>query len=77
MREILGVLKPGGTLVDIAETYKDASHDFMLGPVMKMLGSTSLSVQDQRELFANADYGDVEVFEERARGWICVTGKKP
>lgn len=77
MREILRVLKPGGTLVVIAESYKGAPHDFVQGPIMRLLGSSSLSVQDQRELFAKAGYGDVEVFEDRARGWICVKGEKP
>lgn len=77
MREILRVLKPGGTLLIIAESYRGASNDVVLGPVMKLLGSSSLSAQDQRELFTRAGYGDVEVFEERAKGWICVTGKKP
>ena len=76
MREILRVLKPGGTLVVIAESYKGSPHDLVLGPVMRLLGSSSLSAQDQRELFAKAGYGDVEVFENRAKGWICVTGKK-
>jgi len=77
MREIFRVLKPGGVLLVIAETYKGASNDFAQGWIMKLLGSSSLSVQDQRELFAKAGYGDVEVFEERAKSWLCVKGKKP
>jgi len=77
MREILRVLKPGGTLAVIAETYKGGSRDAALGPVMKLLGSPSLGVKEHRELFTQAGYTAVDVFEEHSRGWICVTGKKP
>ena len=77
MREILRVLKPTGTLAVIAETYKGGSRDVVLGPVMKLFGSSSLGVKEHRELFTQAGYTAVDVFEERNRGWICVTGKKP
>lgn len=77
MREILRVLKPGGTLAIIAETYRGGSRDVVLGTAMKMFGSRSLSVEDHREIFAQAGYTGVEVFEEKNKGWICVTGRKP
>jgi SAM-dependent methyltransferase len=77
MREVLRVLKPSGTLTVIAETYKHGSRDVVLGPVMKLFGSPSLGVQEHRELFTQAGYTSVDVFEERNAGWICVTGKKP
>jgi ubiquinone/menaquinone biosynthesis C-methylase UbiE len=77
MREILRVLKPGGTLIIIAETYKDGRYDMLKGPVMKLLRSTSLSVDEHRELFSTAGYTDVQMFEERNKGWICGTGIKP
>lgn len=77
MREILRVLKPDGVLLIVAESYKGAANDFVQGPIMRLLGSSSLSAQDQRELFANAGFCDVEVFEDVARGWICIKGKKP
>lgn len=77
MREIRRVLKPGGVLVIIAETYKGGSNDAAMGAVMKLLGSSSLGPDDQRRLFAEAGFSDVEVFEEKAKGWICVRGAKP
>jgi len=77
MKEILRVLKPGGRLMVVAENYKGARKDAVLGPVMKLLGSSRLSMDDQRALFLAAGYTGVEIAEERRRGWICAIGTKP
>jgi SAM-dependent methyltransferase len=77
MQEIWRVLKPSGTLVVIAETYKGGVQDKFKWPVMWLLRSSHLSVSDQRELFEKAGYGDVEIYEERKKGWICAVGRKP
>jgi ubiquinone/menaquinone biosynthesis C-methylase UbiE len=61
MKEILRVLKPGGQLLVVAENYKGARNDAVLGPVMKLLGSSRLSVDDHRALFLKAGYQDVEI----------------
>jgi SAM-dependent methyltransferase len=77
MREVLGVLKPGGTLVVIAESYRKGANDWLHGPAMKLVRSANLSVAEQRELFAAAGFEDIRISEERAQGWICGVGKKP
>jgi SAM-dependent methyltransferase len=77
MREIFRILKPGGTLAIIAETYRKGARDNLLGPVTKLLGGANLSVDEQRELFAKAGYTDIAIFEEPKKGWLCATGKKP
>ena len=77
MQEILRVLKPGGTLVVIAENYSGGKYDKVQGPALKLLKSTALSVNGHRELFSSVGYTDIEIFEERKKGWICATGKKP
>ncbi len=77
MREILRVLKPGGKLVVIAETYKGGRYDWLKWPVMWLLRSSHLGVNDHRELFECASYVDVEIFEERSKGWICAMATKP
>ena len=44
---------------------------------MKLLGMARMGVQQQRELFAKAGFSGVKTFEERDKGWLCVTGSKP
>jgi hypothetical protein len=44
---------------------------------MKFLGSSSLSADDQRNLFSAAGYTEIQIFEEPKKGWICISGKKP
>jgi SAM-dependent methyltransferase len=77
MREILRVLKPAGTLAIILETYRKGARDKVLGPAMKLIGGANLSVEEQRQLFAEAGYTDIAIFEEHSKGWLCATGKKP
>jgi len=77
MREILRVMKPSGTLIVIAESYKNGAYNALQAPVMKLLRSSNLSVDDHRKLFSAAGYTDIQTFEERARGWFCGIGKKP
>jgi hypothetical protein len=35
-----------------------------------------LSVNEHRELFANAGYSDIQIIDEPGKGWICGIGKK-
>jgi SAM-dependent methyltransferase len=77
MQEILRVLKPGGRLMVVAENYKGAHNDAVVGTVMKFLGSSRLSIDDQRALFLSAGFEGVEIAEERRKGWICAIGTKP
>jgi ubiquinone/menaquinone biosynthesis C-methylase UbiE len=79
MREVLRVLKPGGTLLIIAEIYKGASTRTarLAEKYLPLSGMKLLSVSEHLDLFANAGYSDVQITQESARGWICCTGTKP
>lgn len=78
VKEIFRVLKPGGTLMILAETYKGRSYDWIFRPVMTgLLGATYLSVDEHRELLSTAGFSDVQVSVERPKGWICAIGRRP
>lgn len=78
MREVFRVTKPGGAVILIAEIYKGANTlaSKMFEKHGAQLGATLLSVDEHRELLANAGFSDVQVIEQRAKGWICAFGKK-
>ncbi|HEX5236067.1 MAG TPA: class I SAM-dependent methyltransferase [Silvibacterium sp.] len=77
MQQILRVLKPGGTLVVIAESYKKGTYNSLQAPILKLLGSRNMGVDEHRQLLAAAGYTEVQIFEERKKGWICILGRKP
>jgi hypothetical protein len=75
LREVMRVLKPGGSFVLIAETYRGSRFDALMHPAMKLLRATYMSVEEHRDLFATAGYTDIVVTEERRKGWVCAVGK--
>ena len=78
MRDILRVLRPGGTLIVIAEIYRGAQT--VAGKLAEKHAATTgmklLSVDEHREMFETSGYTDVQVAEERDKGWICSLGRK-
>jgi ubiquinone/menaquinone biosynthesis C-methylase UbiE len=78
MREVLRVLKPGGTLIIIAEIYKGANTATakLAEKYLPLSGMALLSVNEHRELFAKAGYSDIQIIDEPGKGWICGIGKK-
>jgi ubiquinone/menaquinone biosynthesis C-methylase UbiE len=79
MREVFRVLKPGGSLIIIAEVYKGANNmaSKLAEKYASQTGMTLLSVDEHRELFISAGYSNVQAIEERGKGWICGLGRKP
>jgi ubiquinone/menaquinone biosynthesis C-methylase UbiE len=78
-QEVRRVLKPGGTFIIIAETYKGASTKLarLAGQYASRTGLKLLTVGEHRDLLVDGGYGDVRITEGRNEGWICAVGKKP
>jgi len=79
MCEIFRVLKPSSKLIIIAEVYRGANTlaARLAEKYAERTGMALLNVDEHRDLFVNAGYSDIEVIEERGRGWICGIGMKP
>ena len=77
VREVMRVIKPGGKFAIIAETYRGRVNDWAYRPTMTLLlRAAYLTPEQHRQLLADAGYVDVQVFEERAKGWICAVGTR-
>ena len=76
MREVFRVVKPGGTVVVIAEIYKgaDTAASKLAEKYIPLSGMKFLSADEHRELLRQAAFADVEIFTQKS--WICATGKK-
>ena len=74
-REILRVLKPGGTLVVIAEAYK-GRYGWLFQLAMLPMRARLMSADEHRVWLETAGFSDVQVTEARGRGWLCVTGRR-
>jgi ubiquinone/menaquinone biosynthesis C-methylase UbiE len=70
MHEIFRVVKPGGKLVIIAEVYKGANTTVakLAEKYASQTGMKLLDVAEHRALFANADYSEVQIYEEPFAG---------
>lgn len=78
MMEIKRVLKPGGRLVVVAESYRRTKNaDVPEATAMSLLRARMLSVDDEERLFAAAGYIEIQTWEEPSRGWMCAAGRKP
>ena len=75
--EILRVLKPGGRLAIIAETYRGQTLGALMMVPMMLLRARYLTVEEHRQLFMSAGFSDVHVDTDARKGWICVVGRRP
>jgi SAM-dependent methyltransferase len=77
VREVMRVLRSGGTFLIIAETYRGRKNDWLYRPLMRgLLRANYLTPEEHRRLLSDAGYRDTEVFVEKAKGWICAVGHK-
>jgi SAM-dependent methyltransferase len=76
MREVRRVLKPGGTFLVVAESYRTGALDWLEGPIMRALGSAPLGMDDYRDCLAQAGFSDPHSFEKEGRSGMCALGHK-
>jgi len=77
MREILRVLKPGGTFALIAETYRGGPLRLLYGIIMPLLRAAFLSDAEHRDLLTQAEFTEVATMHRSGKNWICATGRRP
>jgi ubiquinone/menaquinone biosynthesis C-methylase UbiE len=78
VREVIRVLKRGGRLLILAETYRGRRNDWLYRPTMTLvLRAAYFTPAQHRQLPVDAGYADVHVFEEKSQGWICAIGTRP
>ena len=61
----------------VAEVYRGRTMDWLYRPAMALLNTTYLTLDEHKELLVNAGYVDVDVIDERSKGWMCAIGRKP
>jgi ubiquinone/menaquinone biosynthesis C-methylase UbiE len=78
VREITRTLKPGGTLILIAEIYRGSTSKIaeLAEKHLPKTGMKLMTVDQHRQLLEQAGLSDVQVFTEPDKGWICATGRK-
>ena len=77
MQEILRVLKPSAKLVIIGSVYQGGKNDKRNREFGALIKIVFPSINELRELFLQAGYSEVQMFEKSNPGWICGIGKKP
>jgi SAM-dependent methyltransferase len=77
IRDILRVLKPGGTFALIAETYRGGPLRLLYGIAMPLLGAAFLSDAEHSELLTQAGFCEVRTHHVARKNWICAVGRKP
>jgi ubiquinone/menaquinone biosynthesis C-methylase UbiE len=77
--EVRRVLKPGGSVLIVAEVYKGAATRMakLVEQYAPKTGIKLLSVEEHRDLLVNAGYSEIQIIEEANKGWLCGIGKKP
>jgi ubiquinone/menaquinone biosynthesis C-methylase UbiE len=76
VREILRVLKPGGTFLLIAETYRGGSLRLVYGIIMPLLRAAFLSDAEHRDLLTQAGFTEVTTEHVSGKNWICAKGRR-
>jgi SAM-dependent methyltransferase len=75
--EVLRVLKPGGTILIVAETFREGRSAGATGAVMRMLRGKLLSLDEHRDLLERAGFVDATTSRMPGKPWMCAVGRRP
>jgi ubiquinone/menaquinone biosynthesis C-methylase UbiE len=77
LREVLRVLKPGGTFALIAETHRNGWLGALYAVPMMLIRAAHLSDAEHRELLTQAGFTQVSTMHVPGKNWICALGRRP
>jgi ubiquinone/menaquinone biosynthesis C-methylase UbiE len=77
VKDVLRVLKPGGTFALIAEAYRGGPFRLIYAIIMPLIGAALLSDAEHRDLLIQAGFTEVTTKHVPGKNWICATGCKP
>jgi len=77
LREVLRVLRPGGTLALIAETHRDGWRGALYSVPMLLIRAKHLSDAEIRALLTRAGFAEVSTVQMPGKNWICATARRP
>jgi ubiquinone/menaquinone biosynthesis C-methylase UbiE len=77
VREVLRVLKTGGTFALIAEAYRGGPFRWVYSIVMPLLRAALLTDPEHHDLLTQAGFTEVVTKHVSGKNWICATGRRP
>ena len=77
MQEVLRVLKLGGYLVLIGESYRGGKYEKRDRKFLESVNAAQYSIKELADLVSSTGYSDVQMFEEYEKGWLCCVSRKP
>jgi len=81
MKEVLRVIKPGGNLLIVSETYKNSENEKSINRWSNFSNTKNFmkyqTKEEFKQTFIKAGYQDVKINDNTKYGWICGMGTKP
>ena len=77
MKEVLRVLKPGGTLALMGGEYRGGRYDQRNERWVELGNMAYHSIDEFDRLFRRVGFTEVHMHEEADKGWMCGIGRRP
>ncbi|MBN1437959.1 MAG: methyltransferase domain-containing protein [Anaerolineales bacterium] len=75
-REILRVMRGGGTLMIIGEGYAGGKFDDRNRKLARWAGMRFYGIREIEEILTRAGFAEIRMFEEYDKGWFCALARK-